>query len=278
MKLEKMILKEIEAKGILTKSKLPDADYVINPYIGCRSSCVYCYAEFMKVFTGHKEDWGTFVDVKINAIDLIKKNGKYHGKNILFGSATDAYQVVEGKYKITRGILKALIPYQPKIEILTKSALVTRDIDVLKQFNNATVGVSISTLNKNYSRQLEPITSSPQLRLEALKKCKEAGLRTYVFLSPMFPFITEVEEIMKISNDYADYFMFENLNLRPFNKKTIFDFIEKNEPDLLSKYKEIYIKKESTYWTEMEQKVKDICKFYGKKDRIYFHHGGFSEK
>ena len=87
-----MKIKEIKAKSILVKSNLPGADYVINPYIGCMHACKFCYARFMKRFTGHKEEWGDFVDVKINALDLIPKDTKkYRNKLVVLGSTTDPY-------------------------------------------------------------------------------------------------------------------------------------------------------------------------------------------
>ncbi len=103
----------------------------------------------MKRFTNHHEPWGTFVDVKINAVNIIKPM-KYKDKRLLFSSVTDAYQPIESKYELTRKLLMALIPAQPKIEILTKSSLVLRDLDILKQFEDVTVGVSISTLDRKF--------------------------------------------------------------------------------------------------------------------------------
>ncbi|MBI4154460.1 radical SAM protein [Candidatus Woesearchaeota archaeon] len=271
-----MKLNIINAKNIVTKSNLPDADYVINPYVGCQHGCIYCYAEFMKRFTGHTEDWGKFVDVKINATEVLGDIEKYRGKSILISSVTDGYHPIEGKYKLTRKILEALIPAQPKIEILTKARMVTRDIDILQKFDDATVGVSIATLDGGLSRELEPLAASPHLRIDTIRKCKEAGLKTYVFLSPIFPYITEIEEIIKQSKDHIDFFMFENLNLRPLNIKKVYDFIEKNRPELLEKYKQIYNKKDNSYWDSLKAKIQKLCSDCGKEARIYFHHGGFN--
>ena len=141
-------IKEIKAKSIITKTQLPEGDFVINPYIGCMHGCIYCYARFMKRFTGHTEPWGAFVDAKINAADLIPTDvKKYKGKRITLSSVTDAYQPVELKYKLTRKILEKLIPLQPHVDIMTKSDLVLRDIDVIKQFKDCVVAFSILTLS-----------------------------------------------------------------------------------------------------------------------------------
>jgi len=270
-----MKVKEITVKGIITKSNLPDADYVVNPYVGCQHGCIYCYSEFMKRFTDHHEDWGDFVDIKINSPELVKTSGKYKGKKILFSSVTDPYQPLEAKYKLTRQILQKLVEEQPSIEILTKSRLVIRDIDVLKQFKDITVGVSISTLNEDYNRELEPRAASPRLKIDTLKRCKENGLRTYVFVSPIFPYITDIKEILEKTNPYVDYFMFENLNLRPSNRRKVYEFLERRKPELLPRYRELYESKDNIYWDNLKVEIEKLCKKYGKEARIYFHHGGF---
>jgi len=178
-----MKISEIQTKSIITKSALPDADFVINPYVGCQHACLYCYADFMRRFTGHGEDrWGEFVDVKTNAALTVPQKD-FGDKTILVGSVTDPYQQSEGKYQITREILTQLLKSQPKLEMLTKSALITRDIDLLRQFRQLRVGVSLNTLDQTVARTLEPYASSPQARVNALRKLSDAGIETYLFIS-----------------------------------------------------------------------------------------------
>lgn len=267
-----MLIKEIQVKGIVIKSNLADADYVINPYIGCQHRCIYCYAEFMKRFSNHNEEWGMFVDVKKNALDVINNIEKLRGKKVLISSVTDPYQPIEAKYKLTRKILQALVCVQPSLEILTKSKMVVRDIDVLKEYNNAIVGSSISTMNENISRKIEPLAALPRLRIDTIKRCKEAGLKTYLFLSPILPYITETEEIIEKFEKYVDYFMFENLNLKPTNRARLFKFIEKERPELLSKYKLIYNYKNNPYWINLKEEIIGLCQKYKKEARVYFNH------
>jgi len=271
-------VKEIEAKGIITETNLPGADFVVNPYTGCCHSCIYCYAEFMKRYTGHDERWGDFVDIKVNAPELVNAHGQYKGKVIFFSSVTDPYQPIEAKYGLTRKVLEKLVEEQPKLSLLTKSALVTRDIDIFKKFGVAEIGVSISTLDEKLSRQLEPFASPPKLRLEAIKKMKASGLKTWVFISPIFPYITEVEEIIKEMAPYVDYFMFENLNVRAHNRARIFNFLSRNRPDLLPIYRNIYDNKDNKYWDDLKLFIIDTCRKYQKDYQICFHHGGFSKK
>jgi len=126
-----MKVKEIQAKNVLIKSKLPETYYTINPYISCQHACVYCYSRFMKRFTNHREDWGDFVDVKINAPKILEGQlEKAKKKMVLLSSVCDPYQPLEKKYKITRRILEKLVEYQFSISILTKSDLVLRDLDL----------------------------------------------------------------------------------------------------------------------------------------------------
>ena len=267
-----MIVKEIQAKSVVVKSNLPAADYVVNPYTGCEHACIYCYAEFMKRFTGHTEPWGTFVDAKVNVLEVLGNTEKFRGKVVLFSSVTDPYGPIEAKYKLTRKVLEALVPSQPKIEILTKARLVVRDVDVLKKFDDVTVGVSLATMDEKLSKQLEPRAALPRLRIETLKKCKEAGLRTYLFVSPIFPGITDVGELIEKAKDYVDFFMFENLNVRGLNKARVFEFVKENRPELLPLYEDISNKE---YWDEQERLILEKCEEVGKEARVHFHHGGF---
>ncbi len=269
-----MKIKEIEAKSIITKTKLPEGDFVINPYVGCMHGCKYCYARFMKRFTGHSEPWGEFVDVKINAPDLIPEGtDKYKGKSITVGSVTDPYQPVERKYKITRKILKKLLQLQPHLDILTKSDLVLRDVDLLKQFKHCIVGISLSFLDDEVRKELEPFAPSTDRRIDALKELHKAKIQTAAFISPIFPELTNCREIINRTKNFVDEYWFENLNLYPSIRGNVYEFLEKHKPKLVEKYKEIY-SKGSNYWKEEERKIKDFCQKNKVSYRIYFHHKG----
>lgn len=267
-----MKIREIKAKSIITKSNLPDAEYVINPYIGCVHSCIYCYARFMKRFTGHREPWGRFLDVKINAPDLIPaKSSEFKGKSIFLSSVTDPYLPLERKYKITREILKKLIPLQPKLGVQTKSDLVARDIDLLKQFKDCEVGLTITTLDDNLRKQVEPFASSVKNRIKALQKLKKSGIKTYVFIGPIFPFLTNWKEIILKTKKFSDLYMFENLNVRGTVWDSVKRWRKQKHPTLLEDYERIYFSK-SDYWDRIEREIKHFCKKQKVKYRIYFHH------
>lgn len=266
-------IKEIQASSIITKSNLPDADYVVNPYVGCTHSCLYCYARFMKIFTGHAEEWGKFVDVKVNAPDLIPaKTLKYRGKSIFLASVTDAYLPLERKYQLTCKILEKLIPLQPNLGVQTKSDLIVRDINLLKQIKNCEVGFTITTLDDNLRKEIEPFTSPVQNRIRALEKLKEAGIKSYVFIGPILPFLTDWKKIILETKLFSDSYMFENLNVKGGIWNSINNWLKEKHSYLIEQYEHIYFSA-SDYWDKAEEEIKQFCKEQKVKYRIYFHHG-----
>ena len=147
-----ILIREVETKNIMTKSSLPVGGYSVNPYVGCTHACKYCYASFMKRFTGHKEEWGTFLDVK--HWPEIKNPKKYAGQRVVIGSVTDGYNPQEEQFGNTRKLLEQLIGSDADILICTKSDLVVRDIDLLKKLGRVTVSWSINTLDENFKNDI----------------------------------------------------------------------------------------------------------------------------
>lgn len=267
-----MRIEEIKVKSIIVKSNLPEGDFVINPYVGCGHNCLYCYARFMKRFTNHPEPWGEFVDVKINALDLIQENtDKYKNRSVIIGSVTDPYQPLESKYKLTRRILEKLIPLQPHLNIITKSDLVLRDIDLLKKFDDCIVSISASFLDDRAKNKLEPKSISTKERIEALKKLHEAGIKTALFVSPIFPEISDWRQLISLTKEFVAEYWFENLNLYPSIKNEVYKFLEDYNPALIGRYKEIY-SGSGDYWDKIEKEVKQFCKEQRVDHRVYFHH------
>lgn len=183
-----MIIQEIKAKTILVRSRITEKAYCLNPYIGCQHGCRYCYATFMKRFTGHKEEWGKFVDIKINApLLLAKELSRAQKWEIIISSVTDPYQPLERRYKLTRQCLEILLKQQFPISILTKSSLVLRDIDLLTRFDQCEVGLTISTDKDRIRRLFEPFSPAISERIRALRKLHRQGMRTYAFIGPILP-------------------------------------------------------------------------------------------
>lgn len=165
-----LIIKEVIAKSILSKSGIPGASYCLNPYVGCSHACRYCYASFMKKYTGHTEPWGNFVDVKINAPGVLERQLRRAAKgSIILSSVTDAYQPLEMKYKITRQCLENLIDSRFPVDILTKSPLVLRDMDLIRKFKDINVGITITTDDDKIRKLFEPKAPPIGARIHALK-------------------------------------------------------------------------------------------------------------
>ena len=270
-----MVINEVKVNNYLTKSNLPASDYVINPYIGCSHGCKYCYASFMKRFTGHKENWGDFIDIKrcSKSIDL-KKISK---KNVFLSSVTDCYNEYEEKYCITQSILEQLVNSDCNLSISTKSKLILRDLDILKKINSLTVSISINTLDEKFKNDMDNASSIKE-RLETLKKLHEKGIYTILFMSPIFPYITEWKDIINISKDYVDEYWFENLNLRGSYKKDILDYIKNNYNEYYNEYCKIYLKSDNKYWKELSNEINEYCDKSGIKYINYFYHKELVEK
>jgi DNA repair photolyase len=266
----------VEAKSILSKSKLPTADYVINPYVGCPHRCIYCYAEFMKRFTHHDEPWGDFLDVKTYSRKI--NPAKLAGQAIVFGSVTDVYNPFERKYRCTRGILEQLEGVKAHVDILTKSDLVLRDVDVIKKIPDVTVGISLNTLDDSIRKKTEPGAPSISRRLEALKRLHEEGISTWLFISPMFPGITDFKEIVSAARSFVDLFTFENLNLRGAYYPRVMAYIREYHPDLLPLYLEIYKDKNIQYWEIMEKEIHAWCRKEKIRYRSFFYHEKIRKK
>jgi DNA repair photolyase len=204
-------IKEIFAKNILTKTGIEGYDYCINPYVGCAHGCRYCYASFMKRFTRHLEPWGEFVDVKVNAPEVLRRQLRRARKgSILIGTVTDPYQPAEKHYRITRGCLEALLEYQFSVNILTRSSLVARDIDLFKRFYDISVGLSITTDREDVRRIFEPNSPSIQSRIKALKMLHDEGATTYVFIGPMLPL--DPERLLEMLTGIIDEVLIDRLN------------------------------------------------------------------
>ena len=264
-----IIEKEIQVKDYLTKSNLPSSDYVINPYVGCPHGCKYCYASFMKRFTGHKEEWGTFIDIK--RCDKKINTKKLENKTVFLSSVTDCYNKFEEKYKITRRILKELINVNCNLNISTKSKLILRDIDLLKQMKNLTVSMSINTLDENFKNDMDNASLIKE-RLSTLRTLHENGIYTVLFMSPIFPYITNFKDIIEISKEYIDEYWFENLNLRGEYKTKILLYIQEKYPKLINEYNDIYIKGNKKYWNDLSKEIKDYCEINNVKYINYFYH------
>lgn len=203
-----MIIREVLSKTILSKSQV--YPYVINPYTGCQHNCSYCYARFMKRFTGHKEPWGQFVDVKVNAPELLRREiNRKSPDRVWVSGVCDPYQPLEAKYQLTRQCLEILAANHWPVSIQTRSPLVLRDLDILSKGQGFEVGLSITTADDDIRKIFESSAPPIQARINTLAELHQAGLRTYVMIAPILP---KAEPLADLLVDKVDYVMTDRMN------------------------------------------------------------------
>lgn len=294
------MVNEIQVKSILNKHRKRDDwfldDYSVNPYSGCSFNCIYCYIRGSK----YGENMTKTLSVKINAPELMERQLSKRAKKGEYGiiavsSATEPYMPIEGKYKLTRKIFETILKYKFPVEVATKSKLVLRDLNILKEIDEnailpddlkpklkhgVIISFSISTLDEKLAKFVEPGAPKPIERLKTMRKCKEEGFFTGVCFIPVLPFLSDsseqLEETIRTVKEYgADFIFVGGLTLfgkGPADSKTLyFKFLEKHYPELLPKYKELYrifFSPPKEYQREIEEKSKRLCEKYGIKNRI----------
>lgn len=253
-----MVVEDVtRVKDYLNKTKLTTLDYVINPYVGCPNKCLYCYAAYMSSFSKHSEEWGEFIDIKRTnkRINIFKiKN-----KKVMISTVTDPYNSFEEKYATTRMIMEQLVKSEAFISVVTKSKLVLRDIDLFKKMKHVEVAISMSVLDEQVKKKIEPYSSSVQERLDTLKILKQSGIRTIVFVAPIIPQFTDFKSIIEVTKDYTDEYWFDKLNLRSSFKTKMFKFIDGEYPIYKSIYDSIYNRKDTQYFDELSDEIEKYC-------------------
>jgi DNA repair photolyase len=201
------------AKSIISTNDSPDIsfDQSINPYRGCEHGCIYCFARPTHSYLGHSAglDFETKLYAKVNAAELLERelaNPRYVPKYIALGAVTDPYQPIEREHRITRAILEVLDRTSHPVGIVTKSALVVRDIDILARMASRgliKVAISVTTLERRIARKMEPRAATPPKRLQAIRALADAGVPVAVMTAPIVPAIndSEIERILAAARD-----------------------------------------------------------------------------
>lgn len=203
-----MKIREIFAKNILSKSKV--FDYTLNPYLGCEHGCLYCYARFMKKFTSHKENWGEFVDIKINAPELLYSEiKKKRSGRVWISGICDPYQPIEKRYELTRKCLKILMENDWPVTIQTKSSLVLRDLELLKTSKKIEVCFTITTADEEIRKIFELNAPSIEERLNAVAKLYSEGIKTGAMIAPLLP---RAEGLVNKLKGKIDYVIIDKMN------------------------------------------------------------------
>ena len=239
---EKPIVRETVCKTILNRSGL--SDYSLNCYTGCTHACVYCYARFMQRFHPHDKPWGAFVDVKVNAVEVLKRQLRRAEPGTVFvSSACDGWQPVEAEWRLTRRCCELLLEHGFQVHVLTKSALVLRDLDIFGG-RPASIGITLTTLDERLRELWEPEAASVQERLTVIKAARNAGLQTSVMFGPLLPFLSDsqaaIDALLEQAADLGiDRIWVDAINPRPRVWPAIADLLRAKFPELLQPYRKI---------------------------------------
>jgi DNA repair photolyase len=246
---------ESEAKSIINRvpgGALP-FDWTINPYRGCSHACVYCFARpthtYLDMNAGR--DFETKIVVKVNAPEVLRRElaaKRWKGEHIAMGTGTDPYQRAEGRYRLMRGIIEALIDHRNPFSILTKGTLILRDLDLLTEAAEVapvSVAFSIGTLDEEVWRSTEPGTPHPRARIGAIRTLTEAGIPSGVLMAPILPGISDrpeqLRDVVEAAIDAgATHVSPILLHLRPGVREEFLPWLEEEHPDLVTRYLEMY--------------------------------------
>jgi len=264
----------VQARSILARSRIPGAEFTINPYTGCGFGCSYCYAVFMCRFADRPaEDWGRFVHAKVNLPQVLRRelrSGKRRDAAVFLSSVTDPYQPAEAHHRLTRAALQALVDsgHRGTVQVMTRSPLVLRDLDLLVQLR-ADVGLSMAPLYDPLAPHLEPRSPSLDARLDTLGRLHDAGLPTYVFAGPLFPHLEarpdDIDRLFASIREagtrevYVAWF-----NLRADSRKRLLGLLDGADPHLVDAY---YRRADRRPKRAMESMVMDALMRHGLQSR-----------
>ena len=245
------LLKKITFNDVLFKG-----NYTLDPYQNCEFGCIYCDSSY--------EDT---VFIKTNAIERFKEElSSFEKGRIIIGSVHDPYQPIEKSTQLTREILKIVKEQDIPIHILTKSTLITRDIDILKTVNDALVTLTIFTTDPALSHLFEPHVPEPQQRFETIQQLRQQGIKTGIALIPIMPHITEktLEDLLRTAQAYhTSHIIYKHLELKGDQKQRMFRILEQIDPSLIPIYEELYHERyapSAEYIQETNKTVEELCK------------------
>lgn len=274
-----VIFEEIECKSAVNRVAAGNMPFrwTLNPYRGCQHACTYCFARGTHEFLGYDagRDFETRVVVKVNAPEMLRKDLSREGwrrELIAVGTACDPYQPAELKYSLTHRLLKVLRDAANPASIITKSPFIVRDADVLEELSQVadlTVNFSISTLDEDVWKRIEPSTARPQKRLEAMKLLSERGIRCGVLLAPVLPGLTDdpesLERVVEAAQAHGASFVHDNvLYLKPGTKEWFMPFLREAYPHLSEQYAKYYrgAYAPKTYTQDVHRTVQDLRRKY----------------
>ena len=253
-------MKQRWCKTALSPSGLPGLDYALNPYTGCAHGCRYCY---VPAVLHQPRSALTDVAAKINIPQVLRKELKQKHRGIVgIATVTDPYQPAERDYKLMRKCLPLLQKHDMPVDIQTKSGLVTRDIDLLQSFTRIAVGVTITTLDEDIRRQLEPGAPPAEQRLDALRELSDNDIDTYLFFGPILPDLEPGEAagyVQRFADAGADELMVDTLHIKP----GVWDSVAAVLTDEKQALYRQRLQRESSYYTDIIREIETACRTLG---------------
>lgn len=247
------LYEEVQCKSALTRVRNMAFGWSLNPYRGCTHGCHYCFARSTHFYydLDADDEFSSIIFIKANVVDVLRlelSSPRWRRQRVVIGTATDPYQPIEGKYRLSRSALEAFLAFRTPVSIITKSSLVMRDTDILAEIAQrlgCTVNFSITTLDRALWRQLEPGTAPPLQRLRSLEKLAAAGVHAGVLLAPIIPGLTDTKEnleaIARAAADHNACFLAANvLNLGVGVKEHFLRYLQQECPWLLGAYRQLY--------------------------------------
>ena len=284
---------EINVKSVLNRVQGMPFEWSINPYRGCSHACPFCFARRTHWFLDEDgvNDWATKVFVKVNAPEVLRgelNRRTWKRELVALGTATDPYQAAEGRYRLTRRILEALRDFRTPVSIITRSAMILRDVDVLHSLARraaVTVCVSVATTDARLAREIEPTVAPPDQRLRAVARLTQAGIRTGVLIAPILPGLTadakSLEAVIRAARDHGAHFVGNIvLHLGDVTRDAFMKFLRERYPTLVPLYERLYGRKYAprAYQQRIAQIVAGHKEHLGLRQERYTQPAGSSEQ
>ena len=269
-------INEVKIARILNPTAIDLGEYVINPFMGCEFACLYCYVRSNRVVSRKTKPWGEYVDIRINAPELLEKEiAKKRPKCVLLGSTTECFQPLERKYKITGQVLEILNKNKVYFTILTRSPYILDYLPLLKSGYCKAVYFTINNYPQYFKSRLEPKSPDFNLRDKAVNQLLEEGVPVVPYFSPILPWISDTGGVFSRFPKSKEV-GFEGLNFRLVNIRDILDNITTTEPPLRVKYERMLSDKDfyTKVWQEIEAGIAKEARACGKSYNIYIHEFG----
>ncbi len=266
-------VRETVCKTILNRTSI--SDYSLNCYTGCAHGCVYCYARFMQRFHPHSEPWGEFVDVKVNAVEVLKRQlRRAEPGDVFVSSACDGWQPIEAQRGLTRRCCELLLEYRFQVNVLTKSALVLRDLDLFSG-RTARIGVTVTTLDERLRALWEPGSSAVDDRFRVIEEARRAGLRTAIMFGPLLPLLSDsrasIEAMFRRAADLGiGRIWVDALNRRPRVWPAVTRLLGEQFPELRQPYRKILFdgRARTAYLEQLRGRIGRAAEQFSLTDRV----------